>query len=124
MVLSGGSGVSLGPRDRRAQRPATRAGLPREGAPGPRARTLRCWRPEPRAAGAPSFQVTGASDPRLEELPAWPQESAASGSAARLRVHHAGRLGEARSGAFVCNSEQQPTHPHALCLLTGRSPES
>lgn len=81
-----------------------------------------------RAAGAPSFQVTGASDPRLAELPAWPQEPAAGGRAARLRVHHAGRLGEARSGAFVCNSEQQPspapTHPHALCLLTGRSPES
>lgn len=49
VVLSGGSSVSLGPRDRRAQQPATRAGLPRGGAPGPRARTLRCWRPVPRA---------------------------------------------------------------------------
>lgn len=49
MALPGRSSVSPGPRVHRAQWPATRAGLRRGAAPGPPARTLRCWRPGQRA---------------------------------------------------------------------------
>lgn len=46
---AGSSSFSPGPRVRRAQRPATRSGLRRGVALRPPARTLRCWRPKPRA---------------------------------------------------------------------------
>lgn len=83
--LSGSFSISPGPRVRRAQRTATRAGLPRGGAPGPPARTLRCWRPETRARlASPPARLLGRA-PRLRPQTWKPERTAAPCPASGIR---------------------------------------
>lgn len=102
----------------RPPRPAARASLR---APGRPARTLRCWRREPRAS-LPGSGTHGAQG--SGPLPAGPRSSELrTGAPTRLSEHPCGRSQGAGRGPFICSPEEsafQPspapthsrTHPH------------